>query len=119
MRFFIRRKALLIRRKALLIRRKALLIRRKAFLLFPLLTIYFWDNNNMGNCILFIDGENFLYKIKDVLKQENLPQSKTSLAEIDLGKLFKEPLNNFPKSISAKLVLLWGRFSCFSTSLIL
>ncbi|OGD82797.1 hypothetical protein A3A54_02070 [Candidatus Curtissbacteria bacterium RIFCSPLOWO2_01_FULL_39_62] len=95
MRFFIRRKALLIRRKALLIRRKALLIRRKAFLLFPLLTIYFWDNNNMGNCILFIDGENFLYKIKDVLKQENLPQSKTSLAEIDLGKLFKEPLKGF------------------------
>src|SRR4030042_6311169 len=46
----------------------------------------------MPNCILFIDGENFLYKIKEVLKQKNLSQNKTSLATIDLGKLFKESL---------------------------
>lgn len=46
----------------------------------------------MSNCTLFIDGENFLYKVKDVLKQEKLFQDKTSTATIDLEKLFKEPL---------------------------
>lgn len=46
----------------------------------------------MTKCVLLIDGENFLYKIKEVLKQENLFPNKTSLATIDLGKLFNEPL---------------------------
>ena len=84
MRFFIRRKALLIRRKALLIGCSS-----------SLHTLIIWDNNSMPNCVLFIDGENFLYKIKEVIKQENLFQNKTSLATIDLGKLFKEPLKGF------------------------
>src|SRR3989344_3458873 len=87
MRFFIRRKALLIRRKALLIGCSS-----------SLHTLIIWDNNSMPNCVLFIDGENFLYKIKEVIKQENLFQNKTSLATIDLGKLFTQPTSYSSKN---------------------
>ena len=46
----------------------------------------------MSKCILFIDGENFLHKVEDVLKIEGLDKNKFNLAQIDLNKLFKEPL---------------------------
>lgn len=49
----------------------------------------------MSKCILFIDGENFLHKIEEVLKKEGLNKNKTDLALIDLNRLFKEPLKNF------------------------
>lgn len=49
----------------------------------------------MSNCVLFIDGENVLHKIKGVLKQEDVYKDKNILAIIDLEKLFKEPLKGF------------------------
>ena len=49
----------------------------------------------MSNSVLFIDGENFLHKIVEVLKQEGIPKNKASLAFINLNKLFKEPLKGF------------------------
>jgi len=42
----------------------------------------------MSACILFIDGENFLHKLEDVLKEEGINRSKVDLASIDLNKLF-------------------------------
>jgi uncharacterized protein (TIGR00288 family) len=65
---------------------------QEKFYIFPLLALIFWDNGDMSSCILFIDGENFLHKVKDVLKQEKLLQNKTDLTTIDLEKLFKESL---------------------------
>lgn len=49
----------------------------------------------MPNCVLFIDGENFLNKIKDVLRTEKVAKNKTVLAHINLEKLFKEALKGF------------------------
>lgn len=52
----------------------------------------------MSKCILFIDGENFLHKVEDVLKEEGIEKDKIDLALIDLNKLFKEPLKGFKVS---------------------
>lgn len=49
----------------------------------------------MSQCVLFIDGENFLHKIEEVFKQEKIEKSRTDLSLIDLTKLFKEPLKGF------------------------
>ena len=49
----------------------------------------------MSGCILFIDGENFLHKAEEVLKQENLIKDKAELASIDFDKLFKQSLSGF------------------------
>lgn len=49
----------------------------------------------MSKCILFIDGENFLHKVKAVLKKEGIDKNKTDLTSIDLNKLFAEPLKGF------------------------
>jgi len=49
----------------------------------------------MPNCVLFIDGENFLNKIKDVLRTEKVAKNKTTLALINLEKLFTEALKGF------------------------
>lgn len=49
----------------------------------------------MSSCVLFIDGENFLHKIKEVLKQGDTPKNKFNLALIDLNRLFKDPLKGF------------------------
>lgn len=46
----------------------------------------------MPKCVLFIDGENFLHKVEEVLKKENINKKKTDLAFINLSKLLKEPL---------------------------
>jgi len=53
---------------------------------------------SMSNCILFIDGENFLHKVEDVLKEEGINRSKVDLTLIDLNKLFKVPLRGFKLS---------------------
>ena len=50
----------------------------------------------MPKSILFIDGENFLHKVEDVLKEEGIDKDKMDLASIDLDKLFKAPLKGFP-----------------------
>lgn len=44
---------------------------------------------------LFIDGENFLHKVKEVLKEESIAKDTLDLALIDLDELFKEPLKGF------------------------
>jgi len=49
----------------------------------------------MSKCILFIDGENFLHKIEEVLKEEQIDKTKVDLTSIDLNKLLKEPLKGF------------------------
>lgn len=55
----------------------------------------------MSKCILFIDGENFLHKVEDVLKAEGLNKNNFNLALIDLNKLFKVSLKDF--DISKKI----------------
>lgn len=40
----------------------------------------------MSSCILLIDGENFLHKIGEVLKEEQINVSKVDLASINLNK---------------------------------
>lgn len=49
----------------------------------------------MSKTILFIDGENFINKIEEVLKSEGIDRYKTDIALIDLDKLFKESLKGF------------------------
>ena len=49
----------------------------------------------MSKCVIFIDGENFLHKIEEVLKQEGLYKNKKTLASINIDKLFKIPLKGF------------------------
>lgn len=56
----------------------------------------------MPKCILFIDGENFLHKIKEILKEEEIDKNKTDLALIDLNKLLQDPLKGF--TVSRKIV---------------
>lgn len=56
----------------------------------------------MGKCILFIDGENFLHKVEEVLKAEGIDKSKKDLALIDLATLFKESLKGF--TVSRKIL---------------
>lgn len=55
----------------------------------------------MSKCILFIDGENFLNKVEEVLRQENIKKDREVLTQIEIGKLFKEPLKGF--DISRKI----------------
>lgn len=49
----------------------------------------------MSKTILFIDGENFINKVEEVLKNEGIDKYKTDITSIDLGKLFKESLKGF------------------------
>ena len=48
----------------------------------------------MDQTVLFIDGENFLHKIEDVLKK--YPKgSKIDIASLDFNKIFKKPLQEY------------------------
>ncbi len=48
----------------------------------------------MEQTILFIDGENFLHKIEDVLKIH--PKgSKVDIASLDFNEIFKTPLQEY------------------------
>lgn len=49
----------------------------------------------MSRTVLFIDGENFINKVEEVLKSEGIDRYKTDIASIDLDKLFKESLKGF------------------------
>lgn len=49
----------------------------------------------MAKSVLFIDGENFLHKVKEVLKEEVIDKETIDIALIDLDKLFEEPLKGF------------------------
>lgn len=55
----------------------------------------------MSDSVLFIDGENFLHKVEEVLKEAGIDKNRLELALIDLEKLFKEPLKSF--DISRKI----------------
>ena len=46
----------------------------------------------MVKSFLFIDGENFLHKIEEVLNTEGLDRSKFDLSGINLNQLLKKPL---------------------------
>lgn len=46
----------------------------------------------MSKIILFIDGENFLHKIEDVLKKESVKFRKDQIVNINFKKLFESPL---------------------------
>lgn len=55
----------------------------------------------MSKTILFIDGENFIYKIEQSLREQGLDKHKIDLASINLNELFKESLKGF--NISRKI----------------
>lgn len=46
----------------------------------------------MAKSVLFIDGENFLHKVKEALKEEKIHKNKIDLTLIDLNILFKNSL---------------------------
>lgn len=49
----------------------------------------------MNHCVLFVDGENFLHKIREVIKTERIDKDSVDLTKIDLTKLLAEPLKGF------------------------
>ena len=55
----------------------------------------------MAKSVLFIDGENFLHKVEEVLKEEGVERNKDRLTLIDLNKLFEKALQGF--DISRKI----------------
>ena len=55
----------------------------------------------MSNTILFIDGENFIYKIKEALKEKKIKKNAYDLAVIDFNRLFENSLSGF--TISRKI----------------
>ena len=55
----------------------------------------------MPKTVLFIDGENFIYKLEKALKEERIDKHKIELALVNLNELFKEPLKGF--NISRKI----------------
>lgn len=44
------------------------------------------------SCTLFIDGENFLHKIEEVLEREGIAKVKEDIAAINLNRLLESPL---------------------------
>jgi len=55
----------------------------------------------MSKTILFIDGENFIYKVEEALKEEGIGKHKIDLASVNFNEIFKEPLKGF--NISRKI----------------
>lgn len=51
-------------------------------------------NRIMNDCILFVDGENLLHKIREILKNKTVDKSRTNLAQIDLNQLIANPLKD-------------------------
>lgn len=49
----------------------------------------------MTKCVLFIDGENFLHKIREVLKESGLDKNKYNLAHINFNSLLNLPLKGY------------------------
>ena len=52
----------------------------------------------MDKTILFIDGENFLHKIEDLLKKEAVKIKKGNLSKINLNFLFEKTLEKYKVS---------------------
>ena len=55
----------------------------------------------MEQTILFIDGENFTYKIEEIIKGKDIKNKKVDIASLDFNKLFELPLKDF--KISRKI----------------
>ena len=55
----------------------------------------------MSKDTLFIDGENFLHKIEEIVKKESKGKGLAKAINIDLNKLFKKPLKDI--AISKKV----------------
>lgn len=49
----------------------------------------------MSNTVLFIDGENFLHKVDDVLKKEKVTIKKGDLSKIDINFLLDKVLEKY------------------------
>jgi len=49
----------------------------------------------MSDTILFIDGENFLHKVEDVLKKENVKIKKGNLSKINLNFLLNKAFEKY------------------------
>ena len=49
----------------------------------------------MSKTILFIDVENFINKLEDVLEEKSISKNRIDLALIDFNKLFNKPLQEF------------------------
>ena len=49
----------------------------------------------MNDTILFIDGENFLHKVEDVLKKEKVKIKKEDLSKININYLLNKALEKF------------------------
>lgn len=50
---------------------------------------------HMSDTVLLIDGENFIYKLEDVLREKKVDKHNVDLATIDYNKLFEIPLKDF------------------------
>lgn len=55
----------------------------------------------MSKNILFIDGENFLHKVEEIIEKESKGKGLAKAIEINLSKLFEKPLKDI--SISQKI----------------
>ncbi len=55
----------------------------------------------MGQIILFIDGENFLHKVEDVLKEEKINLKKVDLSKININLLLNKAMKTL--KISKKI----------------
>lgn len=49
----------------------------------------------MSRTLLFIDGENFIYKIEEVLNSKNIKKKDVDIASIDFNTLFSNALKDF------------------------
>ena len=52
----------------------------------------------MNQTILFIDGENFINKIEEVLKNKNIRKNQIDITSLNFKKLFAKPLQDFKVS---------------------
>lgn len=52
----------------------------------------------MSNTVLFVDGENFIHKVKEVLKREKIGKNKLDPSKINLKSTFKGVLSGFTVS---------------------
>jgi uncharacterized LabA/DUF88 family protein len=52
----------------------------------------------MSSTILFVDGENFIHKVKEVLKREKISKNKLDPSKINLKNMFKGALSGFTVS---------------------
>ena len=52
----------------------------------------------MNQTVLFIDGENFINKVEEVLKSKNIKKNQTEIASLNFKKLFDKPLQDFKVS---------------------